>query len=105
MELSSNVIFEAPHPYLQIWQWPERRRKPQALYELRSSEYDGEGNLLLGYAFTVDANRNLVYSSTDRKIGLLGGEGLVVVDTPDAVMVSDVERSQDVKGFTERLKR
>jgi mannose-1-phosphate guanylyltransferase len=76
----------------------------QALYELRTSEYDAQGNLLLGDALVSDAKNNLVFSSTDRKVALLGVEGLVVVDTPDAVMIAPLDRSQDVKVFPDMLK-
>jgi mannose-1-phosphate guanylyltransferase len=77
----------------------------QALYELRSGEYDSQGNLLLGETMAVDARRNLVHSSTGRRVALLGVEGLMVIDTPDALMVADIARSQDVKQFPELLKR
>ncbi|HEY7544146.1 MAG TPA: mannose-1-phosphate guanylyltransferase [Blastocatellia bacterium] len=76
----------------------------QALYELRGDKYDESENLLLSRATTIDAKRNLVYSTSDRAIALLGVEGLVVVDTPDALMVADMSRSQDVKKFPEMLK-
>ncbi len=76
----------------------------QALYELRHNEYDEEGNLQLGEMMAVDSQRNLVYSNTERKVALLGVEGLVIVDTPDALLVADINRSQDVKKFTEILK-
>ncbi len=76
----------------------------QALYELRADKYDEDENLLLSEATAIDAKRNIVYSTTDRAIALLGVEGLVVVDTPDALMVADISRSQDVKKFPEKLK-
>ncbi len=76
----------------------------QALYELRSDRYDESENLLLSEATTIDANKNLVYSTTDRAIALLGVEGLVVVDTADALMVARRERSQEVKRFPEKFK-
>lgn len=75
----------------------------QALYELRSDEYDEGENLLLSEAMTIDAKRNLVYSTSGRAIALMGVEGLIVVDTPDALMVARKERSQDVKEFPENL--
>lgn len=75
----------------------------QALYELRSGEYDEGGNLLLGESAVVGSQRNLVYSNAGRKIALLGVEGLVVVDTPDALLVADIKRSQEVKMFPEML--
>jgi mannose-1-phosphate guanylyltransferase len=77
----------------------------QALHELRSSEYDEHGNLLLGNALVVDSKNNLVYSVTERAVALLGVEGLVVVDTPDALMVTEISRSQDVKILQEIFKK
>lgn len=90
-------VFKADFGWSDVGSW-------QALYELRSAEYDEQGNLPLGDAMIVDAKRNLVFSSTDRKVALLGVEDLVVVDTPDAVMVARLDRSQDVKRFPELLK-
>ena len=77
----------------------------QALYELRSNERDAEGNLLLAEVMTVDAQNNLVYTTAERKIALLGVDGLVVVDTPDALLVADIARSQEVKKFPEMMKK
>ncbi|MBO0722756.1 MAG: mannose-1-phosphate guanylyltransferase [Blastocatellia bacterium] len=100
MEKTSRPIyvFKADFGWSDVGSW-------QALYELRQGEYDGEGNLLIGEAAVVDAKRNLVYSSTRRRVALLGVEGLVVVDTPDALLVADIDRSQDVKKFPEMLAR
>jgi mannose-1-phosphate guanylyltransferase len=89
-------VFKADFGWSDVGSW-------QALYELRNGEYDGEGNLLLGESAIVGAKRNLVYSSAGRKVALLGVEGLVVVDTPDALLVADINRSQDVKKFSEML--
>lgn len=90
-------VFKADFGWSDVGSW-------QALYELRSSEYDAQQNLLLGQTLTHDAERNLVFSSTDRKVALLGVEGLVIVDTPDALMIAPLDRSQDVKVFPEMLK-
>ena len=77
----------------------------QALYELRTDDYDAHGNLLLGDAVTVDARNNLVYATTGRKIALLGVENLAVVDTPDALLIAPIDRSQDVKKIADLLKK
>jgi mannose-1-phosphate guanylyltransferase len=90
-------VFKADFGWSDVGSW-------QALYELRRSEYDERENLLLGDAMAIDSNRNLVFSGTDRKIALLGVDDLVVVDTPDAVMVARLDRSQDVKRFPDLLK-
>lgn len=77
----------------------------QALYDLRAGAADPDGNLLLGAAWVEDSRRNLVYSTTGRKIALLGVEGLAVVDTGDALMVADLTLSQEVKRFALREKQ
>ena len=77
----------------------------QALYELRTDDYDANGNLLLGDAVTVDARNNLVYATTGRKIALLGVENLAVVDTPEALLIAPIDRSQDVKKVSDLLKK
>jgi mannose-1-phosphate guanylyltransferase len=91
-------VFKADFGWSDVGSW-------QALYELRSSEYDAQQNLLIGSVLTHEAERNLVFSTTERKVALLGVEGLVVVDTPDAVMIAPLARSQDVKVFPEKLKK
>lgn len=91
-------VFKAEFGWSDVGSW-------ESLYELRSSEYDSNGNLLLGETKVVESKRNLVYSSSGRKIALLGVDGLVVVDTPDTLLVADINRSQDVKQFPEMLKR
>lgn len=77
----------------------------EALYELRDSERTGEGNLVVGDAVTIDSRENLVYSAGGRVVALLGVDGLVVADTPDAVLVADKRRSQDVKRIQEQLEK
>lgn len=91
-------VFKADFGWSDVGSW-------MALYELRSAEYDEQGNLSLSDSMIVDAKRNLVFSNTDRKVALLGVEDLVVVDTPDAVMVARLDRSQDVKRFPELLRK
>jgi mannose-1-phosphate guanylyltransferase len=90
--------FKADFAWSDVGSW-------QALYELRAGEADADGNLLLADATTVKAKSNLVYSTTDRPIALLGVEGLIVVDTKDALLVADRRRSQDIKQLPEQFKR
>ena len=51
----------------------------------------------------VDSPGALVASTTGRRVVLLGAAGLVVVDTPDALLVTTPRRAQDVKGVVDRL--
>jgi mannose-1-phosphate guanylyltransferase len=90
--------FKADFAWSDVGSW-------QALYELRVSEADAAGNLLLGDAATVASERNLVYSTTGRAVALLGVADLIVVDTPDALLIAARERSQEVKEFPATFKR
>jgi mannose-1-phosphate guanylyltransferase len=51
-----------------------------------------------------DARDNYVWAP-GKLVALVGVEGLVVVDTPDALLVTSKERSEDVKAIVDRLKR
>jgi len=67
------------------------------------SERDEAGNALRGPVAAVEA-RNCIVHAEDRLTAVLGVEDLVVVTTPDAVLVLPRERAQDVKGLVARLK-
>ena len=73
-----------------------------ALWEVR--EQDDAGNVLDGDAFVHDAHDNLVLAQ-HRMVAVVGLDGLIVVETPDAVLVGSKERAQDVKAVTQFLKR
>jgi len=51
-----------------------------------------------------DAHGNYVWAP-GKLVALVGVEGLVVVDTPDALLVTPKERSEDVKKVVDRLRR
>jgi mannose-1-phosphate guanylyltransferase len=97
MEKTSKPIYvlKADFGWSDVGSW-------QALYELRRAEYDEQGNLSLGDSTIIDAKRNLIFSATGRKVALLGVEDLAIVDTPDALMVAKLDRSQDVKRFADQ---
>jgi len=76
----------------------------QAVYELGYGSQDEVGNQVTGQALPLDAKNNLIRSTTGRLVALLGVEGLAIVDTPDALLVTRLDRSQDVKKFPGLLK-
>ncbi len=71
-----------------------------AIYD--ESERDDHGNHLRGDVIAVDTSNSLVLSS-DRLVGTLGLDNLVIVDTSDAVLVADRDRVQDVKAIVAQL--
>lgn len=67
-------------------------------------EKDEAGNAHLGDVLTTDSKNTLVHA-TSRLVSLVGVENLIVVETPDAVLVADKTRSQDVKHIVTQLQK
>lgn len=63
---------------------------------------DDAGNASVGDALVLDSRNTLVHASS-RLVSAVGLEDVVIVETPDAVLVADRERSQDVKKIVARL--
>jgi mannose-1-phosphate guanylyltransferase/mannose-6-phosphate isomerase len=66
------------------------------------ADKDARGNAVVGDAL-VDGSRNTLVHATSRLVGVVGLDDVVVVETPDAVLVSRRDRSQDVKKIVGRL--
>jgi len=65
---------------------------------------DPHGNSLTGRVIQRDLNNSLVYSP-DRIVAVIGVDDLIVVDTPDALLICRRGRSQDVKEIADYLRR
>ena len=63
---------------------------------------DQNGNAYIGDVLTTDCTSTLVHA-TSRLVSLVGVSNLVVIETPDAVLVADKSRSQDVKQIVAAL--
>lgn len=66
------------------------------------SPKDEFGNAHLGGVLTTDSRNTLVHANS-RLVSLVGVENLIVVETPDTVLVADKSRSQDVKHIVTQL--
>lgn len=95
MERADNVaVVPAEFDWSDIGSW-------NALAELVAP--DQEGNRLNGQAMAI-ASRNCYVQSEDRVVALVGLEGISVIDTPDALLVMDREKAQEVRQVVQRLK-
>ena len=65
---------------------------------------DDHGNAAVGDAIFADTRNTLVHA-TSRLVGVVGLDDVVVVETPDAVMVARRDRSQDVTLIVNALGR
>ncbi len=95
MEHASNVlVLEGTFGWSDVGSWDE-------VYSI--CEKDKHANVLKGNVIIQDGTRNYV-ESVKRLIALVGVEDLVVVDSDDAVLICNRNRSQDVKCLVEKLK-
>ncbi len=65
---------------------------------------DKLGNAHIGDVFTTNSRNTMVHANS-RLVGLVGVEDLIVVETPDAVLVANKSSSQDVKHIVNELKK
>jgi len=63
---------------------------------------DAHGNAHVGDVLSTDSHNNLVHANS-RLVSLVGVDNLVVIETPDAILVANKPRSQDVKHIVAQL--
>ena len=66
---------------------------------------DKHGNTFRGPVLSMESRNSLALAEGGRPIALLGAENLVVVDTPDALLVCPKDRVQEVKKLMPILPR
>ncbi len=97
MERAANVsgIAAADFAWNDVGSW-------NAVYELLPR--DGAGNVKPADAISVDAHDNFV-DARGKLVALLGVRNLIVVDTPDALLVASRDRAQQVGEIVKELER
>jgi len=68
------------------------------------SDKDNEGNVLRGNVISQDTKNSLIFSEK-KLVASVGVENLIIVETDDALLVCNMNQSQDVKKLVEKLKR
>jgi mannose-1-phosphate guanylyltransferase len=71
-----------------------------AVYEL--AQRDSAGNALRGQGYLLDSKRNYV-DAPGKMVATIGVEDLIIVDTPDALLITHRDRSQDVSQIVKWL--
>ena len=74
----------------------------EAFYE--SKVKDKSGNVLEGDVITVDT-QGCYINSRSRLVATIGLRDLAIVETTDAILVTSLDRSQDVRGIVDQLKK
>lgn len=100
MERTKDPIFVVPCDcgWSDVGSW-------ESVCELREDEHDNNGNLSEGECVLIDCENSFISSKGGRMVACLGLVDCLVVDTPDALLVADLRKSQDIRRITDRLKR
>ncbi len=96
MEHAENVlVIEGNFGWNDVGSWEE-------VY--KTLDKDSNGNVLKGHTILKDVKNSYVETS-GRLVAVVGVENMIVVDTPDALLICAREKSQDVKWIVEKLKK
>ena len=77
----------------------------ESLYELRGEEHDAHQNLREGESLLIDCENSFISGRSGRLVACLGLENCLVVDTPEALLVADMGKSQEIGKIVDQLKR
>lgn len=66
-------------------------------------EEDGDGNIALGNVVAVNTKNSVMYSASGKLIAAVDVEGMVIVETKDAILICPKDRAQDVKKIVDEL--
>ncbi|MBA3661984.1 MAG: mannose-1-phosphate guanylyltransferase/mannose-6-phosphate isomerase [Gammaproteobacteria bacterium] len=64
---------------------------------------DEQGNAVVGDALMIDSHNTYIHS--DKLVAAIGLRNLVVIDTKDALLISELNRSQEVKNVVQMLRK
>jgi mannose-1-phosphate guanylyltransferase/mannose-6-phosphate isomerase len=100
MEKTTTAVFVVPCEcgWSDVGSW-------RSLYDLRAAACDGNRNLSDGETLFVDCENSFVSGRSTRLVACLGLTNCLIVDTADALLVADLNRSQDVRRIVEQLKK
>ncbi|HAH85979.1 MAG: mannose-1-phosphate guanylyltransferase [Armatimonadota bacterium] len=68
------------------------------------AQKDEQGNTVNAQSIRVDTENCLIVGETGKMIATIGVKDLVVIDTPDALLICNKDRTQDVKKVVDKLK-
>src|SRR5438067_6699090 len=96
MERAPNVaVVPARFAWSDVGSWGE-------LYDVLPK--DSNGNVVRGSYLGLDTHRSLIFGEPGgRRVVALGVDDLIVVDTPDALLICSRQRTQEVKSLVEWL--
>jgi hypothetical protein len=91
----SGKVVRADFSWSDLGAWPSIRE---------AASLDEKGNSAAAGDWLVDAS-NILRRGGERKLAAIGVKDLVIVETPDVLLVADAARSQDLRLFVERARK
>lgn len=67
-------------------------------------ERDALGNSIRGDLLQIDTTNSVIWSESKRMVAMVGLDNIIVVDTDDALLVVDRDKSQEVRRVVDKLK-
>ena len=97
--ISQFTVVRATFPWSDLGSWAD-------LHDVRveAGDADSDDNVVDGDAVVVGSGGCTVEARGRRLVAVVGGDGLVVVDTPDALLVVPAAEAQGVKEVVEHLR-
>ena len=96
--LTQLVVVEASFAWSDLGSWSDLHAA-----RVGDGEADASGNVVAGDVLLLAATGTLVESRGGRLVAVAGTDGLVIVDTPDALLVVPAAEAQRVKDLVQRL--
>jgi len=91
------LVIPGRFPWSDVGSW-------RSIFELRSNEHDKDGNLIDGHAILLDSQNSFVHARSGRLVGCVGLKDVVIIDTPDALLICHSESAQDVRRLIEVMR-
>lgn len=93
------LIIEGTFGWSDIGAW-------DVLHDQLKEQHDEHHNILRGNIEVYDTTNSLIYNMAQEKklVTAIGVENMVIINTPDALLVCPQKRSQDVKNLVKQLK-
>jgi mannose-1-phosphate guanylyltransferase len=76
-----------------------------SVYALKKHSHDQQQNLVEGESLLVDCEKSFVSSHSGRLVACLGLKNCLVIDTPDALLVADLNKAEEIRKIVEELRR
>ncbi len=75
------------------------------LYEQFKKQADKNGNVIKGESITMETKNSLIFGQPKKIVATIGLENIIIVDTPDALLVCSKSKAQEVKKILIELEK